>query len=89
MPKRLLPSVEHRCTVDNVSGHGYLSFMDAFSGYNQIRMHPSDEDKIAFMSEVTNYCYKVMPFSLKNVGATYQKDKQEKLKRKKVKPNWK
>jgi len=36
-------------------------------------MHPRDESKIAFMSEFASYCYKVMPFSLKNVGATYQR----------------
>lgn len=45
---------------------------NAFSGYNQIRMHPSDEDKTTFMAETTNYCYKVMSFGLKNVRATYQ-----------------
>jgi len=50
-----------------------LSFLDAFSGYNQIRMHPNDECKIAFMVEVASYYYKVMPFGLKNVGATYQR----------------
>ena len=49
-----------------------LSFLDAFSGYNQIRMHPMDEEKTAFMKERLCYCYKVMPFGLKNVGATYQ-----------------
>jgi len=59
--------------VDNASGHRLLSFIDAFSGYNQIRMHPSDEEKTAFMAESANYCYKVMPFGLKNVGATYQR----------------
>nr|KYP53207.1 Retrovirus-related Pol polyprotein from transposon 17.6 [Cajanus cajan] len=36
-------------------------------------MHPQDEDKTAFITEMTNYCYRVMPFGLKNVGATYQR----------------
>jgi len=36
-------------------------------------MHPLDEEKIAFMTETTNYCYKVMSFALKNAGATYQR----------------
>jgi len=35
-------------------------------------MYPPDEEKIAFMTERSNYCYQVMPFGLKNVGATYQ-----------------
>ena len=46
--------------------------MDAYSGYNQIRMHPLDEEKITFITENANYYYKVMPFGLKNAGATYQ-----------------
>ncbi|XP_025685026.1 uncharacterized protein [Arachis hypogaea] len=47
--------------------------MDAYSGYNQIQMHPFDQNKTAFITEYGNYCYKVMPFGLKNAGATYQR----------------
>jgi hypothetical protein len=47
--------------------------MDAFSGYNQILMHLEDREKTAFITNRGLYCYKVMPFSLKNVGATYQR----------------
>nr|KYP60641.1 Retrovirus-related Pol polyprotein from transposon 17.6 [Cajanus cajan] len=36
-------------------------------------MYPPDEGKIAFITEATNFCYKVMPFDLKNAGATYQR----------------
>jgi len=49
-----------------------LSFMDAFSGYNQIMMNPDDQEKTSFITERGTYYYKVMPFGLKNVGATYQ-----------------
>jgi len=49
-----------------------LSFLDAFSGYNQIKMHPRDKCKTTFMTERSCYCYTVMPFGLKNAGATYQ-----------------
>ncbi|XP_057723967.1 uncharacterized protein LOC130939916 [Arachis stenosperma] len=59
--------------VDNASGYNTLSFLDAYSGYNQILMHPKDKDKIAFITELGNYCYTVMPFGLKNAGATYQR----------------
>ncbi|XP_030925026.1 uncharacterized protein LOC115952082 [Quercus lobata] len=47
--------------------------MDAFSGYNQIRMAKEDQEKIAFITSQGLYCYKVMPFGLKNVGAMYQR----------------
>jgi len=36
-------------------------------------MHPLEESKTAFMAEFANYCYKVMPFGLKNVDTTYQR----------------
>ena len=66
-----LPSID--ALVDSASGNKVLSFLDAFSGYNQIKMHPRDESKTAFMTETNSYCYKVMPFGLKNAGATYQR----------------
>ncbi|GAU16655.1 hypothetical protein TSUD_326050 [Trifolium subterraneum] len=50
-----------------------LSFMDAYSGYNQIKMHPMDAQHTTFMSNTCNYFYNVMPFDLKNAGATYQR----------------
>ena len=51
----LLPRIDQ--LMDATAGHELLSFMDAYSGYNQIRM----------------YCYKIMSFGLKNTGATYQR----------------
>ncbi|GAA0162910.1 hypothetical protein LIER_39496 [Lithospermum erythrorhizon] len=47
--------------------------MDASRGYHQIRMAPEDEEKIAFITEYKLYYWKVMPFGLKNAGATYQR----------------
>jgi len=46
--------------------------MDAYSRYNQIKMHPTDEDKTAFTTGRKIYCYKMMPFGLNNAGATFQ-----------------
>ncbi|KAF5445094.1 hypothetical protein F2P56_034172 [Juglans regia] len=59
--------------VDPMAGHRMLSFMDAYSGYNQIRMHVSNEEKNSFITDRGLYCYRVMPFGLKNAGATYQR----------------
>ena len=59
--------------VDAMVGHELLSFMDAYSGYNQIMMHPNDQEKTSFVTERGIFCYEVMPFELKNVGATYQR----------------
>jgi len=72
-PKDSYPLPNIDILVDRVSECGLLSIMDAYSGYNQICMHPADEDKTAFMGIKANFCYKVMPFGLKNAGATYQR----------------
>ena len=47
-------------------GYGMLSFLDAFSGYHQIPMHPPDMEKTVFITPHGLYCYNVMPFGLKN-----------------------
>ena len=52
--------------VDATTGHELLSFMDAFSGYNQIGMDPNDQEKTSFITGQGTYCYRVMPFGLKN-----------------------
>ncbi|KAI5328508.1 hypothetical protein L3X38_027905 [Prunus dulcis] len=57
--------------IDSTSGNQLLSFMDAYSGYNQIMIHEEDKAKTSFIIERGTYCYKVMPFGLKNVRATY------------------
>ena len=72
-PKDSYPLTSIDALVDSMSGCQLMSFLDAFSAYNQIRMHPMDECKTAFMTERSCYCYKVMPFGLKNAGATYQR----------------
>ena len=66
-----LPRIDQ--LVDSTAGHKLLTFMDAFSGYNQIKMAEEDQEKIAFITSQGLYCYKVMPFGLKNAGATYQR----------------
>jgi hypothetical protein len=57
--------------VDNTTGSALMSFMDSFSRYNQILMAPEDMTKTTFVTEWGIYCHKVMPFGMKNAGATY------------------
>jgi hypothetical protein len=64
-----LPQID--LLVDSTLGHELLSFMDAFSGYNQICMHEMDQEKIAFITDQVLYCCNVMSFGLKNLGTTY------------------
>ena len=47
--------------------------MDAFSGYNQIKLDKADQEKTSFITRQGLFCYKVMPFELKNASTTYQR----------------
>ena len=53
--------------------HPRMSFLDAFQGYHQIALAAEDQEKTTFISLDANYHYTVMPFGLKNAGATYQR----------------
>ena len=67
----LLPRID---TLINLTvRHQLLSFMDAFSGYNQIKMEEADQVKTSFVTSQGLFYFKVMPFGLKNAGATYQR----------------
>ena len=66
-----LPRIDQ--LVDSTTGHKLQSFKDAFSGYNQIKMDETDQEKTSFVPSQGSFCYEVMPFGLKNAGATYQR----------------
>ena len=70
-PKDSFPMPRINLIVDATAGHELLSFIDAFSSYNQISMDLDDQEKTAFVTGQGAYCYRVMPFGLKNAGATY------------------
>ena len=73
-PKDNFPLPRINQIVDASAGHGMLSFLDAFSGYHQIPMHPPDAEKTSFITLHGLFCYNVMPFGLKkNARATYQR----------------
>lgn len=66
------PLSKNNQMVDATSGHDLLSFMDAFSSYNKIKMAPEDEEKTALITNRGLLCYRIISFGMKNVGATYQ-----------------
>ncbi|GAA0141285.1 hypothetical protein LIER_02462 [Lithospermum erythrorhizon] len=59
--------------VDGSAGHEVFDFLDASRGYHQILLHDDEQEKTAFITEYGLYCWRVMPFGLKNAGATYQR----------------
>lgn len=59
--------------MDSTVGHQQMNFLDAFQGYHQIVLAPEYQEKTSFITPEGNYHYTMMPFGLKNVGATYQR----------------
>ena len=72
-PKDSYPLSRIDQLVDSTAIYKLLSFKDAFSSYNQIRMDEANKEKTSFVTSQGLFCYKVMSFKLKNVGATYQR----------------
>ena len=72
-PKENFPLPQIDQLVDATTGHELLSFMEAYSRYNQILAFELDEEHTSFITDCELYYYKAMLFSLKNVGATYQR----------------
>ena len=72
-PKDPFPVPKIDQLVDVTCGHSRMSFLDAFQGYHQITLAAENQEKTSFITPEANYHYMVMPFSLKNAGATYQR----------------
>ena len=66
-PKDSYPLPSINSLIDNALGWRLLCFLDAFSRYNQIRIHPRDKSKTTFMVEVASYCYNIMPLAWKTL----------------------
>ena len=64
-----LPRIDQ--IVDSTTGCELLSFLDAYSGYHQIKMKESDQLTTSFITPFDMYCYVMMSFGLRNDGATY------------------
>jgi len=66
-----LPFIDQ--VLDTLAGKKYFSFLDGFSGYNQIQVAPEDQDKTTFTCPWGTYAYRVLPFGLCNAPATFQR----------------
>ena len=66
-----LPRIDQ--IIDAIAGHDSLCFLDAYSGYHQIKMKEFDQAATAFITPYGPFCFNTMPFGLKNAGATYQR----------------
>ena len=67
----LLPRIDQ--IVDSTAECDLLCFLDAFSGYHQIKMAVEDVEKTAFLTPCGVCCYTCMPFRLRNARATFQR----------------
>ncbi|XP_070044972.1 uncharacterized protein [Nicotiana tomentosiformis] len=72
-PNDNLPLPSIHILNDNCAKHELQSFVDCFARYHQIWMDEEDAKKTAFITPLGVYCYKMMSFGLKNVGATYMR----------------
>ncbi len=72
-PKDRYPLSTIDKVVDSKGDHVVCSLVDATFGYPWIKIDLEDEDKTTFIMDSGVYCYNVMPFGLKNTGATYQR----------------
>ncbi|GJZ80857.1 reverse transcriptase domain-containing protein [Tanacetum coccineum] len=72
-PNDCYPLLEIDWKIESLSGFRLKYFLDAYKGYHQIQMAEEDKDKTAFYAGEGVFCYKKMPFGLKNAGATYQR----------------
>jgi hypothetical protein len=78
-PKDPSPLPRINQVVDSTAGSVLLCFLDCYSGYHQISLKVSDQDKTTFIMPHDIYCYMTITFDLKNAGATYQKAIQKRL----------
>ena len=54
-----LPFIDQ--VLDTLAAKKYFSFLDGFSGYNQIQVAPEDQDKTTFTCTWGTFSYRVLP----------------------------
>ena len=73
LPKDFYPLPRIDQLVDSTAGCELICMLDAYQGYHQVPLAREDQEKVSFVTADDTYCYNVMPFGLKNAGATYQR----------------
>ena len=73
LPQRSVCFARIDQVIDSTAGCELLSFLDAYSGYHQIKLDPADRLKTAFITPFGGFCYLTMTFGLRNAGATFQR----------------
>jgi hypothetical protein len=66
-----LPFIDQ--VLDNLARKTFFYFLDGFSGYNEIKISPWDQDKTTFSITWGKFSYKVLPFGLCNAPTTFQR----------------
>jgi len=64
-----VPSMEQ--LLQTVSGLDIFSLLDSFLGYNQVLVLEEDRLKTTFQTKWGTFAYKLIPFGLINIGATF------------------
>ena len=66
-----LPFIEQ--ILDRLAQSSYFCFLDGYSGYNQIAIHPDDQEKMMFTCPFGTFAFRRMPFGLCNAPVTVQR----------------
>ena len=59
--------------LDKLAGQKYYCFLDGYSGYNQIAIHPDDQEKTTFTCPYGIFIFRRMSFGLYNAPGTFQR----------------
>ena len=66
-----LPFIDQ--TLERLAKHSYFCYLDGYSGFSQIAVHPDDQLKTTFTCPFGMYAYRRMPFGLYNAPTTFQR----------------
>nr|GEZ88724.1 DNA-directed DNA polymerase [Tanacetum cinerariifolium] len=59
--------------LERLAGNEFYCFLDGFSGYFQIPINPTDQEKTTFTCPYGIFAYRRMPFGLCNASGTFQR----------------
>ena len=66
----LLPFIDEM--LDQLVNHSFFCFLNGYSGYHQIPIHPDDKSKTIFTCPYGSYAYQRMSIGLCNALASFQ-----------------